>query len=111
MKLRVFEMRSMATGGAYHRAYLHATRQAFLDAYQFAFAYFGGVFRTLRYDNLKSAVKKVPAVSLHSARTGAFRASSVIRPVATRRAAWNGKVVTSAVTTGCRFSKLATWIS
>jgi len=59
VKLQVFEMRSMASGGAYHRAYLHATQQAFLDAHQFAFAYFGGVFRTLRYDNLKSAVQKV----------------------------------------------------
>ena len=59
VKLQVFEMRSMASGGAYHRAYLHATQQAFLEAHQFAFAYFGGVFRTLRYDNLKSAVKKV----------------------------------------------------
>jgi transposase len=59
VKLQVFEMRSMASGGAYHRAYLHATQQAFLEAHQFAFAYFSGVFRTLRYDNLKSAVKKV----------------------------------------------------
>lgn len=59
VKLQVFEMRSMASGGAFHRAYLHATQQAFLDAHQFAFAYFGGVFHTLRYDNLKSAVKKV----------------------------------------------------
>jgi transposase len=59
VKLQVFAMRSMASGGAYHRAYLHATQQAFLEAHQFAFAYFGGVFRTLRYDNRKSAVKKV----------------------------------------------------
>lgn len=59
VKLQVFEMRSMASGGAFHRAYLHATQQAFLEAHEFAFAYFGGVFRTLRYDNLKSAVKKV----------------------------------------------------
>jgi transposase len=59
VKLQVFEMRSMVSGGAYHRAYLHATQQAFLEAHQFAFTYFGGMFRTLRYDNLKSAVKKV----------------------------------------------------
>jgi transposase len=59
VKLQVFEMRLMASGGAYHRAYLHATQQAFLEAHQFAFAYFGGVCRTLRYDNLKSAVKKI----------------------------------------------------
>jgi transposase len=44
---------------AFHRAYYHATQQAFLEAHELAFDYFGGVFRYLRYDNLKSAVKKV----------------------------------------------------
>src|SRR5213595_2352673 len=29
------------------------------DAHEFAFQFFGGVFRRLRYDNLKSAVKKI----------------------------------------------------
>ncbi|MGE3482880.1 MAG: hypothetical protein AB7K73_16000, partial [Gammaproteobacteria bacterium] len=41
---------SMASGAAFHRAYLHATQQAFLEAHEQAFAYFGGVFRVLRYD-------------------------------------------------------------
>src|SRR5664279_4744012 len=59
IKLQVFEMRAMASGGAYHRAYTHATQQAFLEAHEFAFRYFGGVFKLLRYDNLKSAVKKI----------------------------------------------------
>ena len=54
-----FCMRSMASGGAFHRAYPHATQQAFLEAHELAFAHFGGVFRVLRYDNLKSAVKKI----------------------------------------------------
>jgi transposase len=58
-KMYVFCMRSMASGGAFHRAYPHATQQAFLEAHELAFAYFGGVFRVLRYDNLKSAVKKI----------------------------------------------------
>ena len=31
----------------------------FLEAHEYAFGYFGGVFRTLRYDNLKAAVKKI----------------------------------------------------
>jgi len=52
-------MRSMASGAAFHRAYPRATQQAFLDAHEHAFAYFGGVFRLLRYDNLKAAVKKI----------------------------------------------------
>src|SRR5580692_2153666 len=57
--LQVFSMRSMAGGGAFHRAYYRATQQAFLEAHEHAFSYFQGVFRTLRYDNLKSAVKKI----------------------------------------------------
>jgi transposase len=58
-KLQVFEMRSMASGAAFHRAYSHATQQAFLEAHELAFSYFGGVFHLLRYDNLTSAVKKI----------------------------------------------------
>ena len=58
-RLQVFAMRSMASGAAFHRAYLHATQQAFLEAHEHAFAYFGGVFRLLRYDNLASAVRKI----------------------------------------------------
>ena len=59
VKLQVFSMRSMASGAAYHRAYLRATQQAFLEAHELAFHFFGGVFRRLRYDNLSSAVKKI----------------------------------------------------
>lgn len=58
-KVYVFCMRSMASGGSFHRAYPHASQQAFLEAHELAFRYFGGVFALLRYDNLKSAVKKI----------------------------------------------------
>jgi transposase len=58
-RLQVFAMRSMGSGAAFHRAYLHATQQAFLEAHERAFDYFGGVFRLLRYDNLASAVRKI----------------------------------------------------
>ncbi len=57
--LQVFCLRSMASGAAFHRAYPRATQQAFLEAHECAFAYFGGVFATLRYDNLASAVRKI----------------------------------------------------
>lgn len=56
---QVFVMRSMASGGAFHRSYSHATQQAFLEAHELAFQYFGGVFARLRYDNLSSAVKRI----------------------------------------------------
>jgi Mu transposase, C-terminal domain len=59
VKLQVFSLRSMASGAAFHRAYQRATQQAFFEAHEHAFHYFGGVFRLLRYDNLKSAVKKI----------------------------------------------------
>ena len=59
VKVQIFNMRSMKSGAAFHTAYLHATQQAFFEAHAKAFAYFGGVFHTLRYDNLASAVKKV----------------------------------------------------
>ena len=42
-RLQVFAMRSMASGAAFHRAYRHATQQAFLEAHELAFAHFGGV--------------------------------------------------------------------
>ena len=58
-KVYIFCMRSMASGAAFHRAYPHATQQAFLEAHELAFHWFGGVFHTLRFDNLTSAVKKI----------------------------------------------------
>jgi transposase len=59
LTLQFISLRSMASGAAFHRAYRRATQQAFLEAQQLAFHYFGGVFHKLRYDNLKSAVKKI----------------------------------------------------
>src|SRR5437870_12591790 len=41
-KVYCFAMRSMAGGGAFHRAYYHATQQAFLEAHEFAFHPPGG---------------------------------------------------------------------
>src|SRR5580704_3550791 len=41
-RVQVFAMRSMASGAAFHRAYLHATQHAFLEAHEHAFEYFGG---------------------------------------------------------------------
>jgi hypothetical protein len=49
----------MASGAAFHRAYLRATQQAFLEGHELAFQYLGGVYRRLRYDNLAAAVKKI----------------------------------------------------
>jgi transposase len=59
LRLPVFSMRSMYSGAAFHRAYWRPTQVAFLDAHERAFEHFGGLFSTLRYDNLKSAVKQI----------------------------------------------------
>jgi transposase len=58
-KMQIFCLRSMGSAGAFHRAYPHASQQAFLEAHELAFHYFGGVFHVLRYDNLKSAVQRI----------------------------------------------------
>ena len=58
-KVQIFCLRSMASAGAFHYAYPHASQQAFLEGHELAFHYFGGVFHLLRYDNLKSAVQRI----------------------------------------------------
>jgi transposase len=57
--VQMFCLRSMASAGAFHQAYPHASQQAFLEAHELAFHYFGGVFGVLRYDNLRSAVQRI----------------------------------------------------
>src|SRR5215470_5412828 len=51
-KAYVFCMRSMASGGDFHCAFPHASQQAFLEAHERSFAYFGGVFKRLRWPTL-----------------------------------------------------------
>ena len=56
-----FCMRPKFSGKPFVRAYPCERQQAFFDAHVHAFNFFGGVFPTLVYDNLKSAVEKVLA--------------------------------------------------
>ena len=110
VKLQVFSMRSMFSGAAFHRAYLRATQQAFLEAHELGFAYFGGVFRTLRYDNLKAAVKKIVRgyrreetgkfIAFRS--IGGFKASSARPPKGMKRAASKARSAISGGITGSR---------
>ena len=110
-------MRSMFSGAAFHRAYFRATQQAFLEAHELAFAYFGGVFQTLRYDNLKVAVKKIlrgyrreeTEHFIASGHTGDLPASFARRHKDTRRAASKGRSVISGGTIGCRCQRRAAW--
>jgi hypothetical protein len=55
----VFLMRACFSGAAFAIAFERETQQAFLEAHVEAFRFFGGVFATIRYDNLRAAVKRV----------------------------------------------------
>jgi transposase len=55
----LFVMRASFSGAAFCQASLVETQQAFLELHVQAFEWFGGVFPEIKFDNLKSAVKKV----------------------------------------------------
>lgn len=55
----VFLMRACFSGACFVIAFTRQTQQAFLEAHVAAFGFFGGVFATVRYDNLTAAVKQV----------------------------------------------------
>jgi transposase len=57
--VHLFVMRASFSGAAFCQASLVETQQAFLECLVQAFEWFGGVFPKIRFDNLKSAVKKV----------------------------------------------------
>ena len=59
VKVHLFVMRASFSGAAFCQASLVETQQAFLELHVQAFEWFGGVFPKVRFDNLKSAVKKV----------------------------------------------------
>jgi len=55
----LFVMRASFSGAAFCQASLVCTQQAFLELHVQAFEWYGGVFAKIKFDNLKSAVKKV----------------------------------------------------
>ena len=58
-KVDIFTMRACASGAPFHWPLRRLTQQAFLEGHVEAFAYFESVFPTVRYDNLKLAVRRV----------------------------------------------------
>jgi transposase len=58
-KVYLFHLRASHSGAAFVCGFLRETQQAFLEAHVEAFRFFGGVFQTIRYDNLRSAVTRV----------------------------------------------------
>lgn len=59
VRVHLFVMRASFSGAVFCQASLVETQQAFLELHVEAFEWFGGVFGKIRFDNLKSAVKKV----------------------------------------------------
>jgi transposase len=57
--VKFFCMRSKYSGKHFVRCYPCERQQAFLDGHIHAFAFFGGIFPLLIYDNLTAAVQKV----------------------------------------------------
>ncbi len=55
----LFGMRACWSGAAYGEVFPTLSQTAFLEGHARAFEWFGGVFETIRYDNLNAAVKKV----------------------------------------------------
>jgi transposase len=58
-RVHLFLMRACFSGACFVQAFTRETQQAFLEAHVAAFDWFGGVFATLRYDNLTAAVRQV----------------------------------------------------
>jgi len=57
--VQLFYLRPCFSGAAFCMAFRRCTQQAFLEGHVEAFAWLGGVFGLIRYDNLSSAVKLV----------------------------------------------------
>jgi transposase len=58
-QVRLFCLRSRYSGLAFVRAYPYERQEMFLDGHLRAFAFFGGVFPVLVYDNLTTAVRRI----------------------------------------------------
>ena len=58
VEVGLFLMRACFSGAAFVMAFEVQSQQAFFEGHVHALSWFGGVFETIRYDNLKSAAKK-----------------------------------------------------
>jgi transposase len=57
--VQLFLMRACFSGASFVAGFESQTQQAFLEGHALAFAWLGGVFDLVRYDNLKAAVTQV----------------------------------------------------
>lgn len=59
IKVKMFCMRSRYSGESFVQVYRNERQEMLFDGHIQAFAYFGGVFPVIVYDNMKTVVKKV----------------------------------------------------
>ncbi len=59
IRLWMFVMRLSASGKAFHHVFGNQCGESFYEGHNLAFTYFGGIPKTIRYDNLRPAVVKV----------------------------------------------------
>ena len=76
IQVKLFCMRSRYSGKAFVRAYPWERQEMFLDGHIRGFDWYGGVFPTLVFDNLKTAVKQIlrGKAGVEQSRFRAFRA-------------------------------------
>ena len=111
--VKFFGMRSRYSAKHFVRAYPCERQQAFLDAHLHAFAFFGGIFPTLVYDNLTAAVRHVlrgrdrveqaEFTKFHAYYNFTPRFCTPRRP--TRKAASRAWWAMSGATTSCRYRR------
>jgi hypothetical protein len=117
IEVGLFYLRACHSGAAYVAAFPAMTQQAFLEGHVEAFAYFGGVFGLIRYDNLTSAVKQVLRGGAGSSPIASWRCAATTasgRPsrswalkAPTRRAASRVRSAATGAATWCRCRRLA----
>ena len=57
--VKIFAIRAQGSGAIFLKAYYSENLESFLDGHINAFNFFGGVFKLIRYDNLRAAVLKI----------------------------------------------------
>ena len=117
-KAYVFCLRSMASGGAFHRAYPHASQQAFLEAHELAFRLFWWRVSVLALrqpeecseeDSARTPARRDHAIHCLPIALGFRSRSSARQEKGTRRAAWKEKADTFGGTIWCRCRRWRSW--
>ena len=119
--VQLFYLRPCFSGAEFCMAFRRCTQQAFLEGHVEAFAWFGGVFALIRYDNLSRRSSWCCADADGTRQTGSSRCARTTCSTRrsrspglrarTRRAVWRAKWAGSGEIIWCRFRRSRTWPS